>query len=1062
MIKKRLLCILLTICLLIPMSLPTYAASESNELKNVTLSLYSNLSPERYISGLYRDNTFYITLEDLCALTRGKIVKETEEEAVVGFGNCRNGKSIREFVIDVGSGNMAEPLYSDEYNITLPSLAQDGKVYVSALHFLRYLGATVKLQEDSPIQFMIIKRYDIFDALSDLINSDLGNFFWWDEVDTGEENLEDKLTNAGVIALINRDSNIFRMMFDAKGIEQEALEDALLSIVKNEGQGYFTENSAESELIDTASSIIGAEADWFDLIKEAYADGSDVLGDQISDLASSAAITAGFANNVIGAFESLKQFDNMSSSQRNLLEKTVLQYPEDSKTLCDGWNVVFDAAKNVSGKIQSEYDAQYKAALDVAESTAYDFLNGATGAAGANPVSIAWSGVTLLTKMIPFTNEMIEKKVQLYNSYNCSIIQLIANEMLVEAYSDWYYGNALYTGSAEQYKKLDSVKQLIVLQLKSTLTTREYLINSGFLERNYASEMKEMNQETAILLNKAENCQINGVDLFSVEYENDISWIENYETGKADLAMVYAGNSTTSIIDANGNLLICGNNGNGQLGGEIPGNKATYSLVASNIKFVCGSSSFAAISTDDKLFTWGYNGYEQLGNGRNYDINPELVQIADNIIDVSITSSVCAYVTRSGELYAMGYPRSSFGDDANTRSSNEPVKIMDNIKNIELSSNLDYGTIFAGITNSNELYMWGSNSNGIINPDRTNDVIQPTKIMDNIKMVSLGKDYVLALTTNNELYAWGNNNLGQLGVDSIADVNAMVKVMDDVVFTDAGNATSLAITENGDLYTWGYNSHGCLGIGADPDINQIAKEPTKVMSYVRAASIDGATMSILTQNGDVYTCGWNVEGQLGTGTFDDTNIPVKVYNVYNLELPETLQIENAEVVNEEYFDKMDDVLISTEGNGQNVTINMTIDHLSDFIKYNGGKIKLQLSDGNVALMFEYEVEDDVAAPTGNIFVLTEKNGSISWMGATWKGINCEQNGDVLSWDCTLPQGSFSFEEIKYVGISVHTSRSRLHVTTYELDGDEIRRIDTPIEQMKVAVPSAGGYHQYIE
>ena len=528
MIKKRLLCILLAICLLIPMSLPTYAASESNELKNVTLSLYSNLSPERYISGLYRDNTFYITLEDLCALTRGKIVKETEEEAVVSFGNCRNGKSIREFVIDVGSGNMAETLHSDKYNITLPSLIQDGKVYVSALHFLRYLGATVKLQEDAPIQFMVIKRYDIFDALSDLINSDLGNFFWWDEVDTGEENLEDKLTNAGVIALIDRDSNIFRMMFDAKGIEQEALEDALLSIVKNEGQGYFVENSAESELIDTASGIIGAEADWFGLIKDSYADGSDVLGKQIDKLASVASTTAGLTNNVIAAFESLKQFDNMSVSQRDLLEKTILEYSKDSKTLCDGWDVVFDASKNISEKIQSEYYAQYNAALDILESTAYDFLNGATGAAGANPVSIAWSSVTLLTKMIPFTNEMIEKKEQLYNSYNCSIIQLIANEMLVEAYSDWYYGNALYTGSAEQYKKLDAVKQLIVLQLKSTLTTREYLINSGFLESNYASEMKEMNQETALLLNKVENCQINGVALFTSEYNEDLSWIQNY------------------------------------------------------------------------------------------------------------------------------------------------------------------------------------------------------------------------------------------------------------------------------------------------------------------------------------------------------------------------------------------------------------------------------------------------------------------------------------------------------------------------------------------------------
>lgn len=523
MIKKRLLCILLAICLLIPISFPTRSvASESNELKNVTLSLYSNISPERYISGLYRDNTFYITLEDLCALTRGKIVRETEEEAVVSFGN-----GIREFIIDVGSGNMAETLYSDKYNITLPSLTQDKKVYVSALHFLRYLGATVKLQENSSIQLMVIKRYDIFDALSDLIDSDLGNFFWWDEVDTGEENLEDKLTNAGVIALINRDSNIFRMMFDAKGIEQEALEDALLSIVKNEGQGYFTENSTESELIDTASGIIGAEADWFDLIKEAYTD-SDSLGEQISDLAGRAAITTEFVNNVVGAFESLKQFDNMSTSQKELLEKTILEYHENSKTLCDGWDVVFDAAKNINEKIQSEYNAQYKAALDVAESTAYDLLNGITGVAGSNPVSIAWSGVTLLTKMIPFTNEMIEKKEQLYNSYNCSIIQLIANEMLVEAYSDWYYGNAFYTGSSEQYKKLDAVKQLIILQLKSTLTTREYLINSGFLENNYASEMKQMNQETSSLLNKVENCQINGVALFTAEYDEDISWIQNY------------------------------------------------------------------------------------------------------------------------------------------------------------------------------------------------------------------------------------------------------------------------------------------------------------------------------------------------------------------------------------------------------------------------------------------------------------------------------------------------------------------------------------------------------
>lgn len=423
--KNKLLCILLAFSLLASTFLPTYAlAADSEGLKPVTLSLYSNLSSDRYLSGLYKDNVFYITLEDLCKLIGGEIVRKTEQEAVVNVG-------AREFIIAVGNLNMTETLYSDKYNIAMPSLLQDGQIYVSALHFLRYIGATVHMDETANVQFMVIKRYDIFNALEELVDSECGHFFWWDEVDTGNEKLENKLISAGVVALINRDSNIFRMMFDAEGIQREAIEDALLSIVKNEGAGYFDEASAESELIETASGIIGAEADWFGLIKDAYQDTSE-LGEQISDLADSAALAAGFANNVVKAVESLKQFDNMSTIQQGILENTILKYSDNSKTLHDGWSIVCDAAKNVDTKIKSECAARYSAALKVAESTSYDLLNGVTGAAGANPVSIAWNGALFLTRLIPFSNEMIGKKDKLYNGYNCSMIQLIANEMLVE------------------------------------------------------------------------------------------------------------------------------------------------------------------------------------------------------------------------------------------------------------------------------------------------------------------------------------------------------------------------------------------------------------------------------------------------------------------------------------------------------------------------------------------------------------------------------------------------------------------------------------------------------
>lgn len=168
------------------------------------------------------------------------------------------------------------------------------------------------------------------------------------------------------------------------------------------------------------------------------------------------------------------------------------------------------------------------------------------------------------------------------------------------------------------------------------------------------------------------------------------------------------------------------------------------------------------------------------------------------------------------------------------------------------------------------------------------------------------------------------------------------------------------------------------------------------------------------------------------------------------------------MVNEEYFDEMDMIPITMDGSGENIIVNMTVDHLSDFVKYNGGNIELQLSDGNIALMFKYTVENDMAALDDYIHILTQNNGNISWMGAGWNEISCEQNEDTLSWNITLPSESFTTENIKYIGVAVHTSRSRLHVTTYEIQKGELFPIDASIEQMDVAVNSWEGYHKYIE
>ena len=56
------------------------------------------------------------------------------------------------------------------------------------------------------------------------------------------------------------------------------------------------------------------------------------------------------------------------------------------------------------------------------------------------------------------------------------------------------------------------------------------------------------------------------------------------------------------------------------------------------------------------------------------------------------------------------------------------------------------------------------------------------------------------------------------------------------------------------------------------------------MDNVKNASIDESTMIILTQEGDVFTCGWNESGQLGTGDTEDRNIPEWVYNILILRI----------------------------------------------------------------------------------------------------------------------------------------------------------------------------------
>ncbi len=91
----------------------------------------------------------------------------------------------------------------------------------------------------------------------------------------------------------------------------------------------------------------------------------------------------------------------------------------------------------------------------------------------------------------------------------------------------------------------------------------------------------------------------------------------------------------------------------------------------------------------------------------------------------------------------------------------------------------------------------------------------------------------------------------------------------------AGNAHTLAIKNDGTLWAWGFNQDGQLGDGT----NTNRTFPVQVGTAADWSSVyvsDGNFSLALKSNGTLWAWGENSVGQLGNGTFTNSNIPIQV------------------------------------------------------------------------------------------------------------------------------------------------------------------------------------------
>lgn len=333
----------------------------------------------------------------------------------------------------------------------------------------------------------------------------------------------------------------------------------------------------------------------------------------------------------------------------------------------------------------------------------------------------------------------------------------------------------------------------------------------------------------------------------------------------------------TMLLTPNGDLWGWGDNISGALGDSSMIDRFAPVLIMQNVAHMSGSNSHAiAVTTDGRLYSWGTNRVGQLGIGVYNNIVPRVdtpTFVMDNIRWAKTSDEYTIAITTDNYLYTWGYnPHGQLGDGTTT-VRNSPTRIMGDVYRAKAYRVTAHDGIFGhatfAIDTNNNLWGWGFNEYGHLGLGTYENIYEPIIIKQGvIQIFPVQEDRVVtswirALTEDYGLYSWGVNSWGQVGDGTTIDRSIPFRMLENVRFADERSA----ITHDNYLYTWGRNDFGQLGDGTF----EHRPYPLRIMSNIAYTNNRGA----ITTDNILYVWGHNHLGQLGDTTTENNPNPIR-------------------------------------------------------------------------------------------------------------------------------------------------------------------------------------------
>ena len=257
-----------------------------------------------------------------------------------------------------------------------------------------------------------------------------------------------------------------------------------------------------------------------------------------------------------------------------------------------------------------------------------------------------------------------------------------------------------------------------------------------------------------------------------------------------------------------------------------------------------GYSSHSLALVGDRVWSWGSNGWGELG---------------DDTLEIDAERSVP-----------------------------EEIAGLSEVRMIAASDNFSMA-----LKGDGTVWVWGSNYEGLFGNGTTDNHFHPTPVqvagLEDITWISaasLERPYCLAVREDGKVFAWGNNQLGQLGDGTTIDrlTPQMIPGLGDIVQADAGPDHALAVTSAGQVYAWGsrfgqggwtifatgytYGNFGWNSIGDGPETGSLpdSRSPVLVPNLTGIVQVEATLEYSLAVDRDGVVWEWGHVQNLDTNT----------------------------------------------------------------------------------------------------------------------------------------------------------------------------------------------------